>query len=276
MYINCDVPFSSDVEKFKELIHFLYRIGYQAAIVNVNSIKEYRELLKTNLIVRKPTDIGYPVSIKTLLKYKVKELPIPLIPKITIHPKNAHKLKNELGSVINFKTLVAVETTDKNTLEVAARDGRVDSLSVPTAQHQKALSKGILSLARQNDCVLAINISHLIFHRSISRTRDMRTLYRLIMKAKVNSYKYALGSFIGNPWNARGPKENIAMLVSLFDVPEFWAKSIVATNSEELVLRFIKRDLGLFIESGTEIVFKKEPPKTEKQLHETKQEVRKS
>jgi len=260
MYIDCSIPWGPDQQHFKERIEFLYRNGYQGAIVDLRSINEYRQLCKSGLLKRRPCEIEFPISIKTFSEYRSESLPIPIAPKITLSPKNAHQLKRKLGLCIKEKVLVEVESDDKNTLEVAARDGRVDIISAKKLKLQKSLTKGIISLIKQNENPILINLTHLIYEKGFHRSRKMREFYKLFKRAKWNTHKYIFGTCMKDPWKIRGPKEHIALLHSLFEIPEYWAKQIIRKNGEELIMRYMKRDLGLFIESGTEIVDKKNNP----------------
>ena len=186
----------------------------------------------------------------------VKKTHISLIPRITLKPENPRSLKRELSVWKERRCLIAVKSLNKEILEIAARDGRVDILSVPSIDYQKSLTKGIISLARQNECFLDLSLTPLIEFEHFRRTKILRVLYRLLLKAKPSAHKYLIGSdyIDNNPWFMRGPKEIISFLHSVCNVTEFQAKKFLAHNPEEIILRFIKRDQKLFIEPGVEIV----------------------
>ena len=259
MNINSCVPWNSDKDQFIKSIELQYKLGYQAAIVDVASVQEFNDLKKMGLFVRKPA-IEFPVSITTLQYYKSPDLPIPIIPRITFKGKvtqNIQTLKSQLSRALGTKALLAVETDNETILNTAARDGRVDIISFPTAQHLKALSKGNLSLAKQNNCTIDLSLKSLIFRWNTQKTRNLRMFYRLFKKGKVVTNTYTLGTNSTDPYKIRGPTESIAILQSYFKIPHMHAKKFVQINCEKLVLRYIKRDQELFISSGVEIVDRK-------------------
>ncbi|MHA1602918.1 MAG: RNase P subunit p30 family protein [Promethearchaeota archaeon] len=262
MYINSSIPWLSDSNKFSKLVHLCYRVGYQAAIVDLQSEQEYKQFTQSDFYPQEKVSVSFPLSIKTIGDYKEpisKFSPIPLLPRITLKPKNEEALKKDLSSWSQRSCLIAVQSTKKEILEVAARDGRVDLLSIPTDEHQSALTKGIISLAKQNQVFLDISITPFIILEYYKRSKAFRVLHRLFSSAKPLSHFYSLGSsseIRNKSWLIRGPKETLAILHAILDVPEVFAKQMIGDNCEKLVMRFIKRDQELFIEPGVEIVDK--------------------
>ncbi|MCK5341894.1 MAG: hypothetical protein KAR20_00740 [Candidatus Heimdallarchaeota archaeon] len=257
MFVNCNLPWQRDSTTLRKSITLLYKVGYQAAIVGLHSRAEFQEFLKSGIYPEKTPQITLPASIATITSYKMPEVDLPCIPCIVIKASNAQSLKQELGRWAQTRCLIGVESLKKETLEVAARDGRVDMIMCPTTDHIKVLTKGIISLARQNHCFLNISITPIILATHHKRTRILRAMYRLFLSAKPNSNKYVLGShseILNDLWLIRGPRESSAILQALFKIPEMHANHILGKHGEELLLRFIKRDQQLFIEPGVEIV----------------------
>jgi len=260
MYINSAIPWHSSEEKFTALVQMAYRVGFQAIIVNLHSQKEYSEFSKSRFFPRmRPGFNTGQVTPASISFYQSETLPIPVFPRITISPSNPEELKKSLSQIIQHSSLIAVESSDKAVLEIAARDGRVDILSLPEDIHQKSITKGIISLAKQNGVVLDLSLSPLITQTHYKRTRLMRGLYRLIKMAKPGVHRFSLGSHDTckeDPFIIRGPRESMALLHALLDIPLVHASSFVKENPEMLVLNFIKRHQGVFIEPGVEIIQK--------------------
>lgn len=256
MFINSCIPWQNDPSNFLKIISLCHKIGYQAAIIDLKSKNEYQNFIKSDFFPNNVPKIKFPLSIKTISSYRTEKTPISLIPRITLKPENPQSLKKELSVWKERRCLIAVNSLNKEILEIAARDGRVDILSIPSIDYQKSLTKGIISLARQNECFLDISLTHLIEFEHFKRTKILRVLYRLLLKAKPSAHKYLIGSdnIENNHWLMRGPKETISFLYSVCNIPEFQAKKILVNNPEEIILRFIKRDHKLFIEPGVEIV----------------------
>ncbi len=268
MFVNCNLPWQKNPASMQKSVTMLYRVGYQAAIVSLYSRAEYQELLKSRFFLDKRPQIALPVSIPSITSYKMPEIALPCIPCIVIRTSNSQSLKQELARWVQTRCLIGVESLNKETLEVAARDGRVDMLFCPTTDHIKALTKGIISLARQNHCFLNISITPIVQATHHKRTRILRAMYRLFLSAKPNSNKFVLGShseILNDPWLIRGPRESSAILQALFNIPEMHANHILGKHGEELLLRFIKRDQQLFIEPGVEIVDIRTKDKKEKE-----------
>ena len=254
MFLATQIPFDTNSDRFQQRVAMLYRLGYQGAIVelkNLNQLKIFKEQCFPN---QQSPKIAPPVNITSILRYKNPEYSIPLIPRITLQPKNENDLKRQLQEMSQTKIIVVVQSTDKEILEVAARDGRVDILAVPTIEYQKALTKGIISLTQQNACSLEISLTPLLEAEHHARTKIMRMLYRLFLMAKPLSHLFICGSYTTDINLLRGPRECEAILEALFEIPEIFAKKIFRENAEALALRFIKRDQDLFIEPGVEVV----------------------
>ena len=256
MFINSCIPWQNNPSDFLKLISLCHQIGYQAAIVDLKSKNDYQTFIKSDFFPKNLPKIKFPLSIEEILNYRTTNSPIPLIPRITLNPENINSLKKDLSVWKERRCLIAVNSLHKEILEIAARDGRVDILSIPTIDSQKNLTKGIISLARQNECYLDISLTPIVEFEHFKRTKILRVLYRLLLKAKPSSNKYLIGSdcINNNFWLMRGPKESISFLYSVCNLSEFQAKKILASNAEEILLRFIKRDQKLFIEHGVEIV----------------------
>ncbi len=256
MFINSCIPWSNEPANFLKNISLCHQIGYQAAIVDLYSKSDYQNFIKSDFFPNTVPKIQFPLSIEVISSYRTKKSPISLIPRVTLKPENPRSLKKELSVWKERRCLIAVKSLNKEILEVAARDGRVDILSVATMDYQKSLTKGIISLARQNECFLDLSLTPLIEFEHFKRTKILRVLYRLLLKAKPSAHKYLIGSdnIDNNPWLMRGPKEILSFLNSVCNIPEFQAKKFLAHNPEEIILRFIKRDHKLFIEPGVEIV----------------------
>ena len=256
MFINSCIPWQNNSSNFLKIISLCHQIGYQAAIVDLKSKSDYQNFIKSDFFPKDLPKIKFPLSVEAILNYRTNNSPISLIPRVTLNPENTSSLKKDLSVWKERRCLIAVNSLNKEILEIAARDGRVDILSIATIDSQKSLTKGIISLARQNECYLDISLAPLIEFEHFKRTKILRVLYRLLLKAKPSVHKYLIGSdsIENNIWLMRGPKETISFLHSVFNIAEFQAKKILAKNPEEIILRFIKRDHNLFIEHGVEIV----------------------
>ena len=256
MFINSCIPWQNEPTNFLKNISLCHKIGYQAAIIDLKSKGDYQDFIKSDFFPKDLPKIKFPLSIETILNYRTKISPISLIPRVTLTPESPNSLKKDLSVWKERRCLIAIKSLNKEILEVAARDGRVDILSIANINYQKSLTKGIISLARQNECFLDISLTPLIEFEHFKRTKILRVLYRLLLKAKPSAHKYLIGSdnIDNNPWLMRGPKEILSFLNSVCNIPEFQAKKILVSNPEEIILRFIKRDYKLFIEPGVEIV----------------------
>jgi RNase P/RNase MRP subunit p30 len=254
VFIATHIPYDSNLEIFQERIEFLHHIGYQGAIIDIPSIETLKEFKINCYPNQKSPKITPPINIVSLLAYKGENFSIPLVPCITIQPKNESELKQRLQIITQSRILITVQSANKEVLEVAARDGRVDILAMPTLECQKTLTKGIFSLAQQNNCNIELSFTPFLEAEHHARTKIMRMLYRLFLMAKPLSHSYLIGAFTADNWLYRGPHESEAILESIFEIAEPFAQKIIKDNVEAMILRYIKRDQGLFIEPDVEIV----------------------
>jgi RNase P/RNase MRP subunit p30 len=254
MYINSFLEFDLKEEIFKEKLRKLYHLGYQASIVEIGTISNLSKFKTLYYPQGKSPIIMPPININMFHQYRVDSCPLTVFPRITIQPKTPDDLKRQLNELLQYKLLIAVKSSEKEILEIAARDGRVDLLVITDLNIQKTLTKGILSLVKQNNCFLDFSLLPIIELENNQRTKVMRMLYRLFLMAKPLKFMYTHGMYSNNKWLFRGPREITALLSAIFQISDFEAKKMVETNTESLVLRYIKRDQEFFLDPGVEIV----------------------
>lgn len=261
MYFNSCIPWNQNEPTFLASLNLVYRCGYQGAFINLKNLGEYQTFIKSPYFLHSRPDFNLPLSVADLTRFKTESSPLILFPRVTLEPSNSQNLKKELSHWISKRCIIAVQSTDKSILEIAARDGRVDMISIPTLNYIKELSKGILSLVKQNRIYLDLHWGELIMSYGNKRTRMMRSYYKLFKEAKPHLFQYIIGTGQGTQRysleSIRGPREIGAILSSIFEIPEMHSKKMVRDNLEQLSLLFTKRDLGFFIEPGVEIVGKK-------------------
>ena len=262
MYFNSCIPWTADEKKFRTLVDLTYRCGYQGAFVDFSTDKEYRAFLESGYFPKKRPQLTLPLSIISIPQYRTDLSPMVILPRVTLEPKNAHTLKSDLAKWVGRRCIIAVKSTDKTVLEVAARDGRVDMISLPSMGYFKDLSKGIYSLIKQNRSYIDLHFGELLVSYGNKRTRLLRNYHKMFKQAKPFSHRYIFGSGLTRSdkllWNLSGPREIGAILTSLLGIPEKHVKMMVRDHTEQLALLFIKRDQHTFIEPGIEIVDRKE------------------
>jgi RNase P/RNase MRP subunit p30 len=253
LLINSCIPFTENFTNFENQLQFLYRIGYQGAFIEISTEKMLKSFM-THYFPQPIAQIHKEIKVQDLLSFKPSNSPIFLIPRITISSKNPELLKQELSQWADKAILIAVVSLNKDVLEVAARDGRVDLLSLPTIDHWKCITKGIISLTKQNHCTLDISLTQILEEKHFTRTRILRELYKLFLMAHPGTHLFTLGAYTDDVWLYRGPNESIAILKALLEVAEPHAAAMVSQNAEKLALRYIKRFHGLFLEPDVEII----------------------
>ncbi len=257
MYVNSFLPFLEDSAQFAHLIQLCYQIGYQAAYINLQNEMMYQAFINSPFFFPTPPSMSFPITMKESIKYRSAVSPLILIPRTTLTADTVEELIQKLRIWITRRCLIAVEFTSKEIAEVAARDGRVDILSISNDIAQKELTKGIISLTKQNQCALELSITPILAVENQDRTRLLRNIHRILLMAKPQTHMYILGSGAGvrsNPWLLRGPIETMAVFVEYFQIPESISRKMVESNGEIQLLRFIKRDQNAFVEPGVEIV----------------------
>lgn len=256
MYINSFVPWVSDEEKFQKILDMNYKLGFQAVFVNFESIADYKTFTKSNWCKIKPK-LELPLNTESITLFKHKKPNIAIFPRITILAKNPQELKQKLNRLIHNKVIISVDSQNQQVLEVAARDGRVDLLNLSKIENIQNLTKGIISLAKQNRCYLDLNFTLIMQQNQYLHSRILRSIYRLFIDAPPNSHLYSIGFYkeiAENLWLLRGPKEIIAILHTLFNIPKINCKQMISKNNEKIALREIKRIYDLFIEPNVEII----------------------
>ncbi len=267
MYFNSCIPWDADENKFRNLVDLTFKCGYQGAFVDFSTDKEYRAFLDSGYFSKKRPRLTFPLSINSITHYRSELSPLIVFPRITLEPKNAHVLKSDLAKWVGRRCIIAVQSTDKTILEVAARDGRVDMISLPSMGYFKDLSKGIYSLIKQNRIYIDLHFGELLTSYGNKRTRLLRNYFKMFKQAKPFSHRYIFGSGHTRSekhlWSLSGPREISAVLTSLLGLPEKHVKMMVRDHTEQLALLFLKRDQHLFIEPGIEIVDRKDKEEKE-------------
>lgn len=235
---------------------FLKKVGYQAALIAFTSQKEYEIFSKNPDLYGKP-ELKFPISIKMISTCKGNRVAIPLFPLIILKENTIHQFAQNLNHISDLPLLRAATVNDQETAENLAKDTRIDILIAENDKENQIFTKGVVSLARQSGNTLAHSLSSAITASKYQQSKIFRNLFRLFNSIKLFRQPNIIFTEFHYPENKyiiRGPRELIAILKTIFKIPEKWGKEMLSNHWEKLILLQIKRVYDLFIEPGVEIV----------------------
>lgn len=191
-----------------------------------------------------------------------QEVKIPFALRVNVDSNNVEQMKKELAKIDRYSVLVSVTTTNKECLILASKDGRVDILSLVNSQQVEAMFKGAVSQCYQSKKSIEIGLEQLILEKHQNRAKLMRTYAKLFNILRIPRDKVIISNSNSSLFGIRGPKEIIALVNTLFNVPEKNAKLMVRENQEEILAKYYLLVTGQIGEMGVKF-FTGEPPQEE-------------
>jgi len=212
---------TEDLTKIKQQLEFCENLGIKNLILEPE-----------NKIKKVPADLKRKISNLTKIK---------LYYRITLNPSGVNELKQKLTNYNKFVDLLSVETIDKDTQIYAAKDSRVDILSFSDQNILKTLSRGIISLVKQNGSYIEFSLAPIMVVNKTVQSKNFRNLYRSINLVKNLKANYIISGNFENLYDFRHPRALISLCTSLLEIPLNEAKKVFKDNPLDLLKRAQRR-----------------------------------
>jgi len=224
--------------------------------MDLNQIKEYfyicEKLGIRNLILEPKNNTLF---ITSELKKKIqKETTIQLYFRVNLKIDALKEFKKKIRKFNNFQDILSIETLNKEIQLQAAKDSRVDVISFSDPKILKTLTRGVVSLASQNNSFLEFSLSPLTVENKSLQSKNFRNLYRAMELIKRNENNYIFSGNFNEPYDLRHPRNLISVCVSLLGIPFLEVKKAFSENPRNLIQKVQNRQDKDILESGVRLI----------------------
>ncbi len=214
----------ADFENFNEILsrlEFCEKLGIKNVILEPN-----------NAIISIPLD----------LKNKIKtELKMNTFYRINLRIDNLDLFKRKMKQVKDFPDIISIESLNKEVQLKAAKDSRVDIVSFSNPEIIKTLTRGVISLTRQNNSFLEFSLAPIMITNKASQSKNFRNLYKFVQSALKFKVNCIISGNFNDIYDFRHPRALISICHSLLGISLDRAKKIFRTNPILLLERVQKR-----------------------------------
>ncbi|MBD3211087.1 MAG: hypothetical protein GF311_00640 [Candidatus Lokiarchaeota archaeon] len=196
-----------------------------------------------------------PLNVKNKIE-KIDDLNIFF--RINLKPTTLKDIKRKVSSLINIPDIISVETDNPKIQLFAARDSRIDLLSFSKYRLLNTLSKGVLSLAVQNDTFIEFTLEHIMNDNIRFQSKFFRLLYKSIRMAMKANVKYIISGNFLNKYDYRNPKALMSILNTLIGIDMPYLESAFGGNVISLINRAKNRINPHLVEKGVQLIMEGE------------------
>ena len=211
----------------------------KANFENLDEIKEkikWSEILGIRNVILEPTNKIDNIPLD--LKNKIRELSsVNIYFRINIRTDNLNFFKKRIKSYNNFEDILSIESSNKDVQIHAARDSRVDLISFSDLNILRSLTRGILSLVKQNNSFIEISLAQIFEKNLYLQSKNFRSLYRFLHLVHKSKIKYIISGNFGDIYDYRHPRSLISTCNSLLELPINEAKKAFKESPRELLER---------------------------------------
>ncbi|MHA1871638.1 MAG: RNase P subunit p30 family protein [Promethearchaeota archaeon] len=236
IYTNSGVLIENyDLDVLKKKFNILKWVGYQRIFIDMvfKKNKDFDQILK-----------------------KIEDITdLPVYGRIIFKPSSLKDLKNNLNYANKLKKFIlTLESIDKDILSFAAKDSRIDVISLRTSQLLSNISDGILSLIRQNNKYIDISLYHTFSLNNFERSKYFREFSKIIHFLRKHPLIGLYSGIEDSYYYIRGPRAIISILNSIFELPLIKSKYLLRENPQTLLEKIEERTDRNFIMDGVRII----------------------
>ncbi|MFX1233833.1 MAG: RNase P subunit p30 family protein [Promethearchaeota archaeon] len=227
--------------------------------VNFNNFEEVRrkiefcELLGIKNLILEPLNNSKKIKVDDLKKAK-NLTQSKVYFRFNLRVSNPKEFKKIIKAYNNFPYILSLETDNKEVQIQAAKDSRIDILSFSELDIIKTVTKGVISLVKQNNAFIEFSLSPLMTKNKVLQSKTFRNLYRftqLILNLRPN---YIISGNFSELYNLRNPRNLLSICHTLLEMPLNDARKGFSTNVQLLLDRVGQRVDKNVIMDGVKIV----------------------
>jgi RNase P/RNase MRP subunit p30 len=179
------------------------------------------------------------------------------VSRITIKEKNDRELKNKVRNYRNVYHIIAVEPISENQARWAARDGRVDIVTLNDQNVEIMQQESIYSLAKAHSKVVEFQMKSIITASKSTQGKLVRQYSKVYSYAKQRDVKFCLSSGAVKIHQLK-EMDTWRVIATIFGVEYSKGKEAISTTCLDIYSRNIERlkpgyiGEGMFIESEEE------------------------
>lgn len=227
--------------------------------VNFNNFEEVKrkiefcELLGIKNLILEPLNNSKKIKVDDLKKAK-NLTKSKVYFRFNLRVSNPKEFKKIIKAYNNFPYILSLETDNKEVQIQAAKDSRIDILSFSELDIIKTVTKGVISLVKQNNAFIEFSLSPLMTKNKVLQSKTFRNLYRftqLILNLRPN---YIISGNFSELYNLRNPRNLLSICHTLLEMPLNDARKGFSTNVQLLLDRVGQRVDKNVIMDGVKIV----------------------
>ncbi len=162
-------------------------------------------------------------------------------------------LRKELKKLNRAPQIISVESTNKEIQLKASKDSRVDIISFSNQKILKTLSKGVISLIKQNNSFLEFSLEPIMRESFSDQSRNLRNLYKNIHLALSFTNNIIISGNFHELYQIRNPRGLISISHTILELSLFTAKQCFRENVKRLLERVKMRKDQNLIENGVKL-----------------------
>lgn len=222
IFLDGGLPPGDIAGSIKEWVERARNIDYDAVVFDIRNA-ENQDMVK---------------KVATLLESVGKEQDgFTVASRITIMENDVKAAKQALNNVKSrFGTdIVAIRSENGQVLNFAAKDSRIQVISLDTITEMDAFSDGVASLAGQFDVLVELPFRSLLFSRGAKRSRIIRGFRKVLDTCKEKHANVVFGASAWSTTDIRHPWQKMVAIEVLLDLSRQEARRVVFKNPRVLI-----------------------------------------
>ncbi|MBY8981818.1 MAG: hypothetical protein KGD57_02650 [Candidatus Lokiarchaeota archaeon] len=194
-------------------------------------------------------------KIKQEIKQKIKEITsINVYYRINLLVETIKDFKNKIKFYNNCLEIISIESSNPEVHILAARDSRVDLISFANIKLIKSLSKGILSLVKQNNSFIEFTLTPIMDRNKSYQSKAIRNLFRALQLVLNSKSNYIISGNFSNLYDLRHPRALVSICNTLIGISLSEAKKAFSDNVLCLINRAQNRHDKYLFEEGVRLI----------------------
>jgi len=188
-----------------------------------------------------------------LNSYEERRENITLLSRIDISDENLGKLKGRLDRYREKHAIVAVQLSNPSVSNWAAKDERIDLLTMVPTSDSVHLRRSTAKLASKSGTALEVTLAPLLETQGFDRSRTLKTMRENIAIAVDVGMKVVLCSGASEPMMMRSPR-GLCYAGKLLGLDRTLAKAAIYHRPAEIVQSNLTKLTGKFVRPGVEVL----------------------
>jgi RNase P/RNase MRP subunit p30 len=190
-----------------------------------------------------------------LNSYEKLQEDVTLLSRIDLPDETLGKLKGALNRYRTKHVIVAVQVSDPSVSNWAAKDERIDLLTLAPMSDSVHLRQSTAKLAAKSGIALELTLAPLLETQGFDRSRTLKSMREDVSTAVNAGMKVVFCSGANKPMMMRSPRA-LCYVGKLLGLDRTQAKAAVYNHPDEIVQSNLRKLTGKFVRPGVEVLEK--------------------